>query len=510
MITFDSITKNFGGVTALEGVSFTIERGECHGLMGENGAGKSTLGKILAGIHRADAGEIRIAGNKHSFHSPREAVRAGVGMVHQELAFCPDLTVAENLSLGRYPRRAGLFADRRAMNERARQLLVEIGVTLDVSRTMHTLTTGQEQLVQIAAAVGTGANVLVFDEPTSSLSEPESQHLFELMARLKERGVTMIYVSHRLPEVLQLCDRITVLRDGRYVDTLERAAATQDKLVQMMVGRSVAEYFPQHLAAATGEVKLRVQNLTIPGKCTNVSFTVRAGEIVGFAGLVGSGRSEMAQAIFGLDPAATGRVDVDGRPLALGRCREAMRRGIGLIPEDRKRQGLILLMSCRCNFSLVILDRLRRWGLLNHQREAVEAGALFARMRVKTSSLEAPVSSLSGGNQQKVVIAKWLARQLTVLMVDEPTRGVDVGAKAEIHGLLDELARQGCAVVLISSELPEVINLSTRILVMRAGQIVAEVKREDANQAVLMRKMAGVDPTLVAESAHAAPGRENG
>ncbi len=517
MIAFESITKHFGGVTALEGVTFSIERGECHALMGENGAGKSTLGKILVGIHRPDAGQIRLDGQPLVLHAPRDAVRAGIGMVHQELAFCPDLTVAENLCLGRYPRRARWFTDHRAMQARARQLLREIGVEMDVSRPMRALTTGQEQLVQIAAAVGTGARILVFDEPTSSLSEAESRHLFELIGRLKTRGVTMIYISHRLPEVLQLCDRISVLRDGRYVGTLARAEATQDKIVQMMIGRSLAEYFPHHLGAAPGEVKLRVRNLTSPGKFENISFEVRVGEIVGFAGLVGSGRSELAQAIFGLDPHATGAVEVfddagwprsvvagslpaeatervplSAHRLKPGHVRAAMRRGLGLVPEDRKRQGLVLMMSCRRNFSLVILDRLRRWGLLDHRQEAVEADTFFSRLRVKTASLEAPVSSLSGGNQQKVVIAKWLARKPTVLIVDEPTRGVDVGAKAEIHALIDELAREGAAVVLISSELPEVINLSTRILVMRAGRLVGEVPREQATQETLMRLMAGI------------------
>lgn len=492
MITFSSITKTFGGVTALEDVTFNITRGECHGLMGENGAGKSTLGKILAGIHRPDAGAVLLDGAPRQFHGPRDAGRAGIGMVHQELAFCPDLTVAENLSLGRYPRRAGLLVDRPAMAVRARRLLAEIGVTLDVKQPLRALTTGQEQLVQIAAAVGTGAQVLVFDEPTSSLTEIESQCLFSLIEQLKTRGVTMVYISHRLPEVLRLCDRISVLRDGHHVGTLDRAAATQDQVVQLMIGRPVGEYFPQHLGALPGAVKLRVTNLSSPGKFANVSLTVRAGEIVGLAGLVGAGRSEIAQAIFGLDAAATGLVELDGQPLALGRCRLALRRGLGLIPEDRKRQGLILLLSCRQNFSLVILDRLRRWGLLNHRQEAREASQLFARLRVKTASLAAPVSSLSGGNQQKIVIAKWLARQLQVLIVDEPTRGVDIGAKAEIHALIDDLARQGRAVLLISSELPEVINLSTRILVMRAGRLVGEVPRAQATPETLLRQMAGI------------------
>jgi len=505
MIEFSSITKTFGGVTALVGVTFSVTEGECHGLMGENGAGKSPLGKILAGIHRPDSGEIRIGGRHEQFHSPRDAVHAGVGMVHQELAFCPDLTVAENLSLGRYPRRWGAFINRPAMVERAEKLLGEIGVSIDARKPMKHLTTGQEQLVQIATAVGTGARILVFDEPTSSLSEAESQHLFQLIERLRRRGVTMIYVSHRLPEVLQLCDRISVLRDGHYVGTLSRNDATQDKVVQMMIGRSLSEYFPHHLGAAPGEVKLRVENLASRGKFERVSFSVRRGEIVGFAGLVGSGRSEVAQAIFGLDPNARGNVEVDGNPLRIGSPREAMRRGVGLVPEDRKRQGLVLLMSGRGNFSLAILDRLCRLGLLKHRTEAREATELFGRLRVKTPSIETPVSALSGGNQQKVVIAKWLARKLKVLIVDEPTRGVDVGAKAEIHGLIDELARQGCAVLLISSELPEVLNLSTRILVMRDGRLVGEVQRNKANQETLLCMMAGIGKKSECEKQDASP-----
>jgi ABC-type sugar transport system ATPase subunit len=492
-ISFSSITKTFGGVTALDSVTFSVTEGECHGLMGENGAGKSTLGKILAGIHRPDLGEIRICDKPHHFSSPRDAVRAGVGMVHQELAFCPDLTVAENLNLGQYPRRYAVFTDRPAMEGRAKKLLRGIGVALDVRQPMKQLTTGQEQLVQIAAAVGTSARILVFDEPTSSLSEAESQRLFELIEHLRQGGVTMIYITHRLPEVFRLCDRISVLRDGRYVGTLDRAEATQDTVVQLMIGRPLAEYFPHHLAARPGAVKLCVQNLSSRGKFENVSFTVRAGEIVGVAGLVGSGRSEVAQAIFGLDPGARGTVAVDGKPLRPGSSREAMRRGVGLIPEDRKRQGLVLLMSGRGNFSLVILDRLRRFGLLKHGTEAREAAELFGRLRVKTPSIETPVASLSGGNQQKVVIAKWLARKPKVMLVDEPTRGVDVGAKAEIHGLIDQLAREGSAVLLISSELPEVLNLSTRILVMREGRLVGEVPRDQANQETLMRLMAGIE-----------------
>jgi ABC-type sugar transport system ATPase subunit len=460
--------------------------------MGENGAGKSTLGKVLAGIHAADSGTIRIDGEPRRFHSPADAARAGIGMVHQELAFCPDLSVAENLGLGHYPRRLGVFLDRRAMVERAAALLSQIGATLDVRQPMRSLSTAQEQLVQIAAAVGTGAQILVFDEPTSSLSEAESQRLFALIDDLKRRGVTLIYISHRLSDVARLSDRVTVLRDGRHVATLARDRATADHIVRLMIGRSVEEYFPQHLAGEPGAELLRVEGLSSPGRFEDISFSVRAGEIVGFAGLVGSGRSEVAQAIFGLDPDASGRVFVEGTPLALGSVREAMRRGLGLVPEDRKRQGLVLMLSGRANFSMAMLEHLSRFGWIDRARERREAERFFAQLAVKTPSVDAPAASLSGGNQQKIVLAKWLARRSRVLLVDEPTRGVDVGAKAAIHTLIDGLARQGLGILLVSSELPEVLNLSTRILVMREGRLVGHLRRDQATQESLMRMMAGV------------------
>ena len=327
-IEFRGITKTFGGVTALRDVTLALARGECHGLMGENGAGKSTLGKVLAGIHAPDAGELLIDGTPHRFASPRDAMAAGVAMVHQELAFCPELSVAENLCMGRYPRRAGgLLLDRPVMNRRAEQLLARIGMTLDVRRPMRELSTAQEQLVQIAAAVGTDPRVLIFDEPTSSLSEPEAQHLFTLIEALRAQGMTLVYVSHRMPELFRLCDQISVLRDGGYVGTLGREEMTQDAVVRMMIGRSVEEYFPHHGDAAEGEIVLKVSGLSSPGRFRDVSFDVRAGEIVGFAGLVGAGRSEVAKAIFGLDGQATGEVELAGQKLSLGSVREAMRAG---------------------------------------------------------------------------------------------------------------------------------------------------------------------------------------
>jgi ABC-type sugar transport system ATPase subunit len=492
-IQFEKITKRFGGVTALHDVSLSIARGECHGLMGENGAGKSTLGKILAGIHRADEGSILIDGQNYSLHSPAEALKAGVGMVHQELAFCPDLSIAENLCMGQYPRRMGMFLNHAEMHRRAEKLLAQIGVFLDVAQPMHHLSTAQEQLVQIASAVGTNAQIIVFDEPTSSLSEVDSQQLFKLIDNLKARGVTMIYVSHRMPELFRLCDRISVLRDGKYVGTVDRANATQDVIVRMMIGRSVEDYFPQHLSSKPGRTVLSVQGLRSPGHFEEVNFEIRAGEIVGFAGLVGAGRSEIAKAIFGLDRSARGHVEIDGEPMPLGSIRAAKRRGIGFLPEDRKRQGLVLMMSCRANLSMGMLDRLSRMGLLAQAKERELTEEYFAKLRVRASSIEAPVAGLSGGNQQKIAIAKWLARGAKLLIVDEPTRGVDVGAKAAIHALIDDLARQGVAIMLISSELPEVLNLSTRVIVMRSGRIVGEVPRESATQENILRLMAGVE-----------------
>lgn len=489
-VQFRSITKTFGGVRALSEVSLGLTRGECHGLMGENGAGKSTLGKVLAGIHRPDSGDVVIDGRPYVFSSPREAMNARVAMVHQELAFCPDLSVAENLCMGQYPRKLGLVLDRQEMAARAEKLLTAIGVSLDVWQPMRALSTAQEQLVQIASAVGTDPQILVFDEPTSSLAEPDAQNLFKLIETLKTRGLTMIYVSHRMPELFRLCDRMSVLRDGKYVGTLRKEEMTHDAVVQMMIGRSVENYFPQHLSSPKGGVVLRVKDLASPGLFQNVNFEIRAGEIVGFAGLVGSGRSEIAKSIFGLDSRAQGVVEIDGKPLPLHSVRASLRAGVGLVPEDRKRQGAVLGMACRANISMAILDRLRRFSLiLDRSQEKSVATDYFDRLKVKAASLDAPVNSLSGGNQQKVVIAKWLARGGKLLIVDEPTRGVDVGAKAAIHALIDDLARQGLAVLLISSELPEVINLSTRILVMREGRLAGELQREEASQESVLRLM---------------------
>src|SRR6266704_4552441 len=465
LLSFRSITKRFPGVLALDAVSFEIERGSCHALVGENGAGKSTLGKILAGVYVTDEGEIQLDGKPVHAPDPLAARKLGIAMVHQELAFCPNLSVAENLCLGDLPRRAG-FLDRRRMREQARGMLAEIEAEFDVDLPINRLSTGQEQLVQIAAALGTNAQVIVMDEPTSSLSVRESEHLFELLAKLKKREITVIYVSHRLEEIFRLCDAVTVLRDGRHVATEPIAATNPERVIHQMVGREVKQYTSQHLSRDLGQELLRVEGLSSPGKFSNIGFTLRAGEILGFAGLVGAGRSEVAQAIFGLDDAATGKVFVRGKELPLGSVTAALRAGIGFLPEDRKRLGLVLTMNCRENTSLAVLRRLSLAGFVRWREERALAKRYVEQLRVKTHSLE-------------------------TLIVDEPTRGVDVGAKAEIHHLLDELACQGLALLAISSELPEVMNLSRRILVMRQGIIAGELARAEFSQPALMRLMAG-------------------
>jgi ABC-type sugar transport system ATPase subunit len=490
-VTFDGVTKRFPGVLALEDVSFSVAAGTCHALCGENGAGKSTLGKILAGIYRPDSGRVLVFGQSGDFAGPQQALATGIGIVHQELAFCENLSVAENLCLGSLPSTAS-FLSRRAMWERAERMLAATGAQIDVRRLVRELTIGQQQVVQIAAAIGSGARVIVFDEPTSSLSQHEAERLYELIGRLREQRVTAIYVSHRMEEIFRLCDAVTVLRDGRHVATTPIASVDRAALVEMMIGRRLDEYFPAHVQAQPGEELLRIEDLSSPAGFSGVSFTLRAGEVLGFAGLVGAGRSELARALFGLDPQATGGVFVQGRAVRIETPAQAMSHGIGMVPEDRKRQGLVLSMSAMSNTTLATLKSLARLGFVNRRAEREQAQTYFNRLRVRASSPDALTAGLSGGNQQKIVLAKWLAARCRILILDEPTRGVDVGAKAEIHALIDDLAARGSGVILISSELPEVLNLSTRILVLREGRVAGELTREAATQAAVMRLMAGV------------------
>lgn len=484
-----NLGKRFPGVKALEGVNVDVEAGTVHALMGENGAGKSTLGKILAGLYAPDEGEILLDGAPAHFHGPQDAVAAGISIVHQELLFAENLTVADNLSLGDLPNR-GLWIDEGRMRERAREWLAAIGADIDPDAILGSLPVSKQQLVQIAGAAGRGARVLIFDEPTSSLSRSETERLLDLIREFKKNGVTCLYVSHRLEEIFAVCDRITVLRDGQVVDTVPIQGLTRDDLVQMMIGRKVEEAVASEITNC-GDELLRVEGLTSPGKFRDVSFSVKAGEILGLGGLVGAGRTEVLEALFGLDRDAAGSIFVKGQPIAMAGPEQAMKQGLGLVPEDRKRHGLVLGLSSKENVSLPSLDRVASFTWIRRREERDLAQKYFSRMRVKAPSIETVAAGLSGGNQQKLVIAKWLAAQSEILLVDEPTRGVDVGAKAEIHGLLRELAAQGKAVVMVSSDLPELLALSTRILIMREGKLVGELAA-GAKEDQAMRLMAGV------------------
>ena len=498
-VRFTGITKRFPGVLALHDVSFEIEAGTCHAVCGENGAGKSTLGKLLAGIEQPDAGTIAVDGRTVRFADPAGALAAGVAMVHQELSFCENLSVAENLCLAALPARWTLVA-RGAMRERAARLLADIFSDLDPRRPMDTLSVAEQQLVQIAAAVGSGARIIVFDEPTSSLSEGEAAQLYLLVRRLTERGVTVLYISHRMHEIFRLAKRVTVLRDGAHVETRETGSLDERALVHLMIGRPVEEYYPSHVNTGVGEELLRVEHLSCPDRFADISFTLRAGEVLGLAGLVGAGRSGLARALFGLHVNMTGRVVVRGLPARIRSPRDAMALGIGLVPEDRKHQGLVLSMLARENITLPLMGRLSRRTWIRRSEERALAQDYFGRLRVRAPDVDVPAAHLSGGNQQKLVLARWMAAGSRVLILDEPTRGVDVGAKAELHAWIDSLASDGHAVLLISSELPELLNLSTRIVVLRNGRIAGELPRGAATQEGLLRLMAGLETTAIAMS----------
>lgn len=488
IIEVRNLSKRFPGVQALDEVSLDVLPGSCHALMGENGAGKSTLGKILAGLYQPDSGEVRVNGRPVHFRGPGDALECGIGMVHQELLFCENLSVAENLSLGALPTK-GPFVDNRELIQRAEKWLAAIGAVIDPRQKLGDLPIGKQQLVQIAGAIGRGARILIFDEPTSSLTRSETEKLYGLIARLRQDGVTCIYVSHRLEEIFALCDRVTVLRDGQVVGTEPIENLDRDGLVRMMIGRDLS-----HVAASEanlGQVLLEVDGLTSPGKFENVSFKLHAGEILGIAGLVGAGRTEVAEALFGLDPHTVGRIWIAGASVIPRNPSHAKKLGLGLVPEDRKRHGLVLSLNARENVALPTLDRLSRLGWVRRGEERGLVGKYFDLMRVRAPHMDAATNGLSGGNQQKLVLAKWLATDCRILLVDEPTRGVDVGAKAEIHGLIQDLARQGKGILLISSDLPELLGLATRTIVFREGKLVGEVSQEDATEESLMRLMAG-------------------
>jgi rhamnose transport system ATP-binding protein len=488
LVTAQSIRKSFAGVHALRGVSFDLQPGEVHALVGENGAGKSTLIRVMTGAETPDGGSLSVDGQAVAHMTPATARLLGIAAIYQQPALFPDLTVAENIAIVLEPPRPFARIDWSARRQRAAALLDRLGATLDPDVRAGDLSMPEQQIVEIAKAVGAEARILIMDEPTAALTEADVQSLFNTVRLLRTRGVAIIYISHRLQEVFILADRVTVLRDGHYVGTKPVSETTEDDLVSMMVGRTIDDLFPK-LPTEIGKPVLEVRDLWHQPLTKGVSMTVRAGEIVGLAGLVGSGRSELAQVIFGMMPADSGEILIDGKSVNIKNPGQAMNLGVAYVPEDRGTQGLIRQMKIRENVSLAILRSLVRGAFVDRRSEKSLAERMIGQLSIRAYSTEQVVNKLSGGNQQKVVVSKWLASKPRVLIMDEPTRGVDVGAKAEIHRLISQLAQQGLAILMISSELPEVLGMSDRILVMRGGRIVAEYSREAANQELVVTAM---------------------
>ncbi len=482
LLEMRDIVKTFPGVRALDGVTFDVRAGEVHALVGENGAGKSTLMKILAGAQPADSGTMRMNGEPVAIDGPNAATELGIGMIYQEFNLVPDLGVIENVVLGVEPRK-GRFLDRAAAAERVAEVLAELGIALPLDRPARRLAVAEQQLTEIAKCLVRQARLIVMDEPTAALTERETDALFALIGRLKAQGVAFVYISHRLEELPRIADRVTVLRDGKAIETRPIGELPRDELIRLMVGRSLENHFPDlPPVGPEAPVVLDVRGLASAGGVgvRDVSFAVRAGEIVGLAGLVGAGRTEIVRAIAGADVPTRGEIRVGGEPTVVRSPRSAIRAGIALITEDRKAQGLVLGMTVRENTTLAHLGRFVRGAFVDRAAETSATSREIAELRIRTPSGEQTVRNLSGGNQQKVVLAKWLIGHARIFLFDEPTRGIDVGAKAEIYALMVELLRQGAAIVMVSSELPEVLGMSHRVLVVRGGQVRADLPRAEA------------------------------
>jgi rhamnose transport system ATP-binding protein len=490
LVELRDATKSYGAVHALRDGDVVLRSGEVRALVGENGAGKSTLVKVLGGVVRRDGGEMLVDGEPVDFHSPHDARDAGIAVIYQEPTLFPDLSIAENVVMGYHPLGAFKRIDRRAMHAQVQGLLDRLGVRLDPDRPVRGLSIADQQIVEIAKALSFDARVLVMDEPTAALSGPEVERLFSVVRALREQGAAVLFISHRLEEVFAICDTATVMRDGAVVHDAEIAAMTPDDMVKRMVGRELSALFPKQ-DAAVGDPVLKVHRLTREGVFFDVSFEVRAGEIVALAGLVGAGRSEVARAIFGIDKPDAGHVEVDGTRLPPARPLAAMRAGIGFVPEDRRQQGLVMDLSIARNATMTRTGSLTRMGLIRSAAESRLAREWATRLQLKFHRLDDPAGFLSGGNQQKVVLAKWLATEPKILILDEPTRGIDVGTKAEVHRLMSELAGRGLAVLMISSELPEVLGMADRVLVMHEGRLTGELSREEADEERVIRAATG-------------------
>ena len=496
MIRMSGISKAFSGNVVLNNVEFELHDGEIHALMGENGAGKSTLMKILCGICEKDAGSVMVDGQEMEFKSPKDSEAQGIAIIHQELNILPDLSVAENLFLGK-EKTYGLFGilRKKEMHKEAKELLAKLGLDIDPSARAGDLSVGKQQIIEIAKAIASNAKYIIMDEPTAALTDREIKTLFKTVRELKAKGISFVYISHRMEEIFAICDRITILRDGTYVGVREIPKTTFDEIVAMMVGRELGERFPSR-KAVIGEVKLQVNNLSADGAFEDVSFMVRKGEILGVAGLMGAGRTEVAQALFGYRKATAGEILIDGKPVKIHSPIDAMKQKIGFVSEDRKTEGLILDFSIKENIMLTNLDKGSKSGVILPKLENKMVAKYIEQLRIRTASAEQSAKSLSGGNQQKIVIAKWLGTDPQILILDEPTRGVDIGAKKEIYQIMNNLAEAGVSILMISSELPEVIGMADRVMVMHEGKVTGTLTKKDMTQEKIMHYATGGDKVV--------------
>jgi len=485
LLEVSGVQKIFPGVVALDNVQFKLRPGTVHALMGENGAGKSTLMKIIAGVYTPDGGELRVRGKPMKLHGPLDALNNGIAMIHQELNLMAPMTIAENIWIGREPRRLG-FVDHGELRRRTQALFDKLKIELDPEAKVGTLSIANRQMVEIAKAVSFESDVLIMDEPTSALTDHEVNHLFRIIRDLKSQGKGIVYITHKMNELFEIADEVSVFRDGKYIDTKLSTEVTRDQIIQMMVGREITQMFPKE-TVPIGDVVLKVEGLAVDGIFRDISFEVRAGEIFGLAGLVGSGRSNVAEAVFGVVPATAGQITIKGQPVTIDSPKTAMRHGMAFLTEDRKETGCFLILDVLSNMDTAVLSqRYVKGGFVQQAELERDCKAMANALRIKTPTLNETIQNLSGGNQQKALIGRWLLTKPKILILDEPTRGIDVGAKAEIHRLVSKLAGEGVAVIMISSELPEVLGMSDRVMVMHEGRMTGIVDRADADQVTIM------------------------
>ncbi len=489
-LQLNQIEKKFAGVHALKNMHFTLQQGEVHGLLGENGAGKSTLIKIIGGIYKPDHGEIRINGKNVTINNIKEAQAYGINVIHQEIVLVPHISIYENIFLGREPINKWGLKDHKKMISKAQIMMASMDLSIDVLTPVYKLTIAQQQLVEIVKAISFNVRILIMDEPTSSLTEKEVEQLFVMIKKLKEHNVSIIYISHRMDELFAITDQISVIRDGEYVDTVKTSQTHIDELVKMMVGRSLNNYYQRNYQQSNDMI-LSVENLTRNGVFSNINFQLKKGEILGFSGLMGAGRSEIMRAIFGVDKYDSGTIYFENKPILIRCPQDAIDLGIALVPEDRKKEGLVLNNSIGFNLSLTVLKQFIHGCFVNHKQREKIIQNYITKLNIKTPSANKIVGELSGGNQQKVVIAKWLATSPKLIILDEPTRGIDIGAKAEIYKIIDELCANGIAIIMISSELPEIINMCDRVCVVANGEIQGELSQTELSQEKIMKLATG-------------------